>query len=203
MQDDRPTPVRAARRGRPRSFDLDAATAAALRTLWTKGYEATTVEDLVEATGVSLSSLYAAFGNKHGVLEAALARYDRDRDDLLGPLEHCETGLEELHRFLGRVRRAVSEAGVPGCFMVNTATEVAPRDERIAAHANRYRERVRDGIAQALRRAVELGELPALEEEDILGRARLLQAALYGVQVAARSGDREEALATADALERQ
>jgi AcrR family transcriptional regulator len=203
VQDDRSTPARSPRRGRPRSFDLDAATAAALRTLWTKGYEATTVEDLAEATGLSASSLYAAFGSKHGVLQAALARYDRDRDELLGSLEHGTAGLDDLYGFLDRVRRGVTEPGSPGCFMVNTATEVAPRDERIADHAHRYRERVRDGIAAALRRALDRGELPHMGPEEILGRARLLQAALYGAQVAARSGASQEALHTVGALERQ
>jgi TetR/AcrR family transcriptional regulator, copper-responsive repressor len=203
VQDDRSVPAAAPPRGRPRSFDLDAATAAALRALWTKGYEATTVEDLVEATGLSTSSLYAAFGSKHGVLQAALARYDRDRDDLLGPLERGTEGLDDLRGFLDRVRQGVTDPGSPGCFMVNTATEVAPRDGRIAEHAHRYRERVRDAVADTLRRATDRGELPPMGSEEILGRARLLQAALYGAQVAARSRASREALATVDAVERQ
>jgi hypothetical protein len=87
--------------------------------------------------------------------------------------------------------------------MVNTATEVAPRDDRIAERANRYRERIRDGIAAALGCAAARGELPPEDVEDITSRARILQAALYGVQVAARCGATEEALATVDALERQ
>ncbi len=171
--------------------------------LWAKGYEATTIEDLVEATRLAPSSLYAAFGSKHGVLQAALARYDRDRDDLLGPVEQGTAGLGDLRQFLEHVRRGITEPGSPGCFMVNTATEVAPRDERIAEHAHHYRERVRDAVAAALRRAAERGELPPMSPEEILGRARLLQAALYGTQVAARSGASQEALDTVDALERQ
>jgi AcrR family transcriptional regulator len=195
------TAVPPARRGRPRSFDLDAATGAALRALWAKGYEATTIEDLVRATGLAPSSLYAAFGSKRGVLEAALARYDRDRDELLAPLERGEAGLDDVRLFLASVRRGVIEPESPGCFMVNTTTEVAPRDERIAEHAHRYRERVRDALAAALERAAARGELASVDAEQAKGRARLLQAALYGVQVAARSGATDEALATVDALE--
>ncbi|WP_026127404.1 TetR/AcrR family transcriptional regulator [Nocardiopsis lucentensis] len=203
MQQDRSAPVRAPRRGRPRSFDLDAAVAAALSTLWDKGYEATTIEDLGRATGLSPSSLYAAFGSKHGVLEAALTRYDRDREDLLRPLEHGSGGLDDLRGFLDAIRRGLTEPGHPGCFMVNTATEVAPRDDRIAERAHRYRERVRNGLAAALDRAAARGELPAGDVEDTTSRARLLQAALFGVQVTARSGATEEALATVEALSRQ
>ncbi|GAA3784011.1 TetR family copper-responsive transcriptional repressor ComR [Streptomyces chiangmaiensis] len=178
-------------------------TAAALRTLWTKGYETTSIEDLVQATGLAPSSLYAAFGSKQGVLEAALARYDRDREDLLAPLERGSGGLDDLRRFLSSIRHSLTQSDGPGCFMVNTATEVAPRDDRIAERANRYRERVRDGIAAALGRAAARGELALQDAEDITGRARLLQAAVYGVQVAARGGATEEALATVDALRRQ
>ena len=187
-------------RGRPRSFDRDAAAAAALGVLWAKGYEATTVEDLVAATGLAPSSLYAAFGNKHGVLQAALARYDRDRDLTLMPLEAGSAGLDDLRQFLTGVRRAITAGEGPGCFMVNTATEVAPRDDVIAQCTNRYRERIRDGVAAALDRAAVRGEI---ERSVTLDRARLVQSCLYGALVAARGGAAGEAAAVIDALERQ
>lgn len=170
-----------------------------MRALWGKGYEASTVEDLTAATGLAASSLYAAFGSKRGVLEAALARYDRDRDELLRPLEHGTEGLADLRCFLESVRRAVAGPDGRGCFMVNTATEVAPHDPGIARLANRYRERVRDAIAATLTRAAARGEIPGW---DVLGRARVLQSGVYGALVAARAGDPAEARATLDALER-
>lgn len=203
MQTDPAAPAGAPRRGRPRSFDLDAATGAALRMLWAKGYEATSVEDLVQATGLAASSLYAAFGSKHGVLEAALARYDRDRDELLAPLEHGTAGLEDLRRFLEAVRAGVIGPGGPGCFMVNTTTEVAPRDARIAERTHRYRKRIREAVTCALARAAARGELPPEDAAQADDRARIIQATLYGAQVAARSGATDDALATLDTLERQ
>lgn len=200
MQAEYSTPSERPRRGRPRSFDLEKATAAALHALWTKGYEASSVEELGKITGLGPSSLYAAFGNKRGVLEAALTRYDRDRDVLLATLEHGSEGLADLRRFLEQIRRSTAEPGTPGCFMVNTATEVAPRDDRIAAQTNRYRERVRDGIAAAFGRAITRGEIQSV---DVMGHARVVQATLYGALVAARAGAADEALAIIDALERQ
>lgn len=157
----------------------------------------------MHTTGLAPSSLYAAFGSKHGVLKAALTRYDRDRDELLNPLEHGSAGLDDLQRFLTAIRRSLTQRGTTGCFMVNTATEMAPHNDQIAEHANHYRERVRDSIAAALRRAIARGELSPEGAEDVTGRARILQSALYGAQVAARSGATQEALATVDALERQ
>jgi AcrR family transcriptional regulator len=188
------------RRGRPRSFDLDAATASALRVLWVNGYDATTIDDLVVATGLAPSSLYAAFGNKRGVLDAALARYDRDMGVVLAPLESGTAGLQDLRRFLRRVRKLITTPDSPGCFMVNTATEVAPRDGHIAERTSRYRERLRAGLAATLGRAIARGEIPPVERLD---HARILQASLYGALVAARAGGADEALATVNALERQ
>ncbi|WP_084337689.1 TetR/AcrR family transcriptional regulator [Actinomadura oligospora] len=199
MESDRSGQTPGARRGRPRSFDVDTAAEAALRTLWAKGYEASSVGDLVTATGLSMSSLYSAFGSKRGVLEAALTLYDRNRDDLLAPLERGNEGLEDLRRFLEALRQSVSEPGIPGCFMVNTSTEVAPHDSGIAARTSRYRDRVYAGITAALNRAVASGELPPGDVQD---RARILQAGSYGALVVARAGDTAEARTIIDALMR-
>jgi TetR/AcrR family transcriptional repressor of nem operon len=60
---------------RTREFDTEAAVERAMRVFWCKGYEATSISDLVEATGVQRGSLYAAFGSKQGLYHAALDRY--------------------------------------------------------------------------------------------------------------------------------
>ncbi|NUR84214.1 MAG: helix-turn-helix transcriptional regulator, partial [Nonomuraea sp.] len=60
---------------RTREFDTDAAVERAMDVFWSRGYAATSIQDLVEATGVGRGSLYAAFGSKEGLYEAALLRY--------------------------------------------------------------------------------------------------------------------------------
>jgi TetR/AcrR family transcriptional repressor of nem operon len=181
------------RRGRPRSFDLDEVTAAALRVLWAQGYEATSVEDLVAGTGLSLSSLYGAFGSKRGVLDAALARYEQDMETMIVALEHGSSGLDDVTVFLDVVRGAVRGSDLPaGCFMVNTMVEVAPIDPGIAALTSRYRERLHHGITAALRRAARSGEISRGTATD---RARLIQAAVFGMLVTARAGAPDAATA--------
>lgn len=189
------------RRGRPPGYDRDAVTAAALDVLWRKGYEATTVSDLVEATGLSPSSLYGAFGSKSGVMEAALARYDRDRDALLAPLEHGEHGLTDIRRFLAAVRDSMTTADAVGCFMVSTTAGAAAHDPVLAQRTSAYRARVRDGLCAALQRAAALGELSHATSRVLRRRALTLQAALYGAHVARRAGEAAEAAETVDALE--
>jgi TetR/AcrR family transcriptional repressor of nem operon len=199
-----PVPVRSdatrSRRGRPRAFDVEAVTASALRVLWRQGYAATSISDLVEATGLSPSSLYGTFGSKRGLFRAALERYDRDVDAVLGPLAHGAGGIDDVIGFLARVRPLVAAPGSPGCFMVNTMNEMSPRDPDIAARTHRYQARVRSSLLAALSRAAARGEIDAATLED---RARLIQAGVFGALVAARAGAGDEALATIDALERE
>ena len=81
------TETKARRRaGRPRVFDTDAALDKAVRLFWQRGYEATSMADLVAETGVAAASLYGAFDNKAGLFAAVIERYaatsGRDLSDL-------------------------------------------------------------------------------------------------------------------------
>ena len=62
-------------RGRPKVFDRDAALDKAMTLFWQHGYEATSLSDLVEATGAKAPTLYAEFTNKEGLFRAVLDRY--------------------------------------------------------------------------------------------------------------------------------
>ena len=65
-------------RGRPRSFDTEAAVGRAMEVFWSRGYHATALPDLLAATKLSRGSLYAAFGDKHSLFLRALDRYVAD-----------------------------------------------------------------------------------------------------------------------------
>lgn len=197
-----PTPSHATRprRGRPRGFDIDAATGAALRLLWQRGYDATSVDDLVAATGLSFSSLYGTFGSKRGLFQAALDRYDRDVDAVLRPLAEGHGGVDDVTAFLARIRRHVAAPHSPGCFMVNTMSEFSPRDAEIAERTHRYQLRVRSSLHAALTRAATCG---GIDPDTVDDRAHLVQAGVFGALVEARSGASDDAVAAIDALERE
>lgn len=189
------------RRGRPRSFDVDTATGEVERVLWSQGYRATSVEELADAAGLSVSSLYAAFGNKQGVLQAALARYTQEMAELLEMLEAGTKGLADVSTFLSRVAAALDSSDQPqGCFMVNTMIEVSHGLPEIAEITSTYRRRVEHSIAVALRRAANAGEIPAGTVAD---RARISQAALFGALTAARAGDSDAARSGIASLRRE
>lgn len=119
------------RAGRPRSFDQQVALSDALDVFWRKGYEATSLDDLTEATQLSRSSFYAAFGSKRELLLHAYRRYaDAFHADM--------KALADAHDDTSAALRAVVKALVDtrpddrGCFCVNAIVELAPSDPELA-----------------------------------------------------------------------
>ena len=138
---------------RPKQFDPERALVQAMEVFWARGYDATSVADLVRATGVNRFSLYEAFGDKHGVFKRALQHYDSVffqffLDDLADPAEGAAAIVRCLRNM--ETRLATPEAA-RGCFMLNTAGELAGRDPVIA---RRLKRRLRD-LENALTAAIE------------------------------------------------
>ncbi|WP_163687224.1 TetR/AcrR family transcriptional regulator [Mycolicibacterium gadium] len=189
------SPASPRKRGRPREFDLDAATAALERALWSRGFRSTNVEELAADAGLSLSSLYAAFGSKQGVLDAALARYECEMSGMLSELESATRGLPDVERFVGRVRAVIDDPASPsGCFMVNTMVEVGDGVPEVQRRTATYRRRIERALKSALDVAADNGDIEVGSAAD---RARLIQAALFGALAASRAGD---AVAARDGL---
>jgi len=172
---------------RPKSYDKDAAIAAARDLFWERGYEATSVADLEERTGLNRSSIYAEFGSKHGLFEAALECYaDRVIVVLHDGLRDGAAGLDAVAGLFTRLAELLEchpILGTHGCLMVNTIAELAARDERIRLAAARYRDRVRSDFSVALSHAVAAGDIHA---DSVEARARLLAAALMGIWLTVR-----------------
>jgi TetR/AcrR family transcriptional repressor of nem operon len=116
---------------RPRSFDEDAALHAATDLFWRNGYAATTVRELGAAMGLGLPSLYNAFGDKHGLFARCLDRYlDGSMRPRIRQLEASRRPRAAIAAFLEEIV-ARSLADPRGCFLVNSALEVAPHDEGV------------------------------------------------------------------------
>lgn len=189
------------RRGRPRAFDLDAATAALEEALWRRGFRSTSVEELAADAGLSLSSLYATFGSKQGVLDAALARYEDGMSGIIADLESPRRGLPDIERFVRRVRAVLDDPNSPrGCFMVNTMVEVGDGIPEVQQRVAAYRRRIERALNGALELAEADGDIESASSQD---RARLIQAALFGAFAAARAGDAAAARAGLHAISRE
>jgi TetR/AcrR family transcriptional regulator, transcriptional repressor for nem operon len=114
---------------RPREFDESAVLEAAALCFWKQGYEATSVRDLVEHTGITAASLYNAFGDKRALYEKALDHYVEDsiadrirRCQSLPPLQAIEAFFNEI------VKRSLDDRDRKGCMLVNAALDGTPND---------------------------------------------------------------------------
>ena len=116
--------------GRPRAYDERAALDAALQVFWTKGFEATKLDELTAAMGLSRSSFYAGFGSKEQVLLAALSAYSETALAALAELAHKPEG-DAVPAMLSAL--ADPKGGPRGCMLVNCITELAPHNAEVAA----------------------------------------------------------------------
>jgi TetR/AcrR family transcriptional repressor of nem operon len=133
----------------------------------------------------------SSVGNKRGLFDAALHRYEAYMAEALDGLVNGTKGLADVVRFVERVREGIVGVGRPsGCLMVNTMVELAPADPDIAMLTERYRGRIRASLQAALDRAAEGG---AMARRESAPRASLVQAALFGALVTARAGGTAEA----------
>lgn len=127
----------ARKRGRPRAYDPDVVLEKALEVFWQKGFAATSLDDLVEATGVNRPSLYAGFGDKEALYLKAMERYQRQIADQLDEVltcNGCTGGLRGIIRryFDVMIRAYTGEAEHPlGCAFMCTALTDAPQHESI------------------------------------------------------------------------
>ncbi|MEZ6015491.1 MAG: TetR/AcrR family transcriptional regulator [Planctomycetota bacterium] len=174
---------------RPREFDVDRALGAALETFWSKGYEATSMQDLTEAMGIQKGSLYKAFGDKKTLFLRALELYlGNGRRQLAAALGEGPPA-DALQAWLRAATRAGCAQGEPrGCFVVNATVELAPHDPEVAAITGEHWRKVERLVSEVLRRGQASGTIRA--DRGAAEMARLVVGFLAGAMVLARQGPR-------------
>jgi TetR/AcrR family transcriptional repressor of nem operon len=172
--------------GRPREFDEGKALDAAMRLFWARGYHATSISDLTEATGVYRNSLYATFGDKKTLFLRALDHYmegaaARFAERLAPPTPALE-GLREALKHYSRI--VASASGPRGCLATNTTIELLPQERDVAARIARGFRGMIDMIEDAVRRGQREGSI----KRDLVPRdaALYLYSFAQGLRVAGR-----------------
>src|SRR5580658_7365774 len=196
----RQAPVRLPR-GRPRSFDAEAAVERAMGVFWSRGYHATALPDLLRATKLSRGSLYAAFGDKHSLFLRALDRYIADAlariDVELAPRHAPVDGLRAY--LAGYVERTSGANGRRGCLLAATAMELAGQDVEVGRRVASFFKAMEARVADALCRAKKAGQLADGVEPS--SAARILVCFVEGLRVVGKTAPaRITSQATADAL---
>jgi TetR/AcrR family transcriptional repressor of nem operon len=173
------------RMARPREFDEEVVLDAAVQCFWTRGYEATSVKDLMERTGLTAASLYNAYGDKRAMFRAALDHYIES--SISARIRRCEAlpPRDAIRSFFDDIlRRSLSDRDRKGCMLVNSALEMAPHDQEF-----------REMIAGTLERieafflaCVEAGQADGTITSSLpaVGLAQHLLGVLMGVRVLAR-----------------
>jgi TetR/AcrR family transcriptional repressor of nem operon len=168
---------------RPREFDPDAALNRVMETFWGKGYEATSLDDLCEATGLSRSSLYATFGSKRDLLLRSVDRYGKKRNPLIAATLTQPLPINDAFAALARqiIDQIVTGPGRRGCFLGNCAAELPRGDRAALARVRQGLESTEATFRHALAMAKTRGELPSGADVDAL--ARFVMAGFQGLRL--------------------
>jgi AcrR family transcriptional regulator len=190
-------------RGRPLSFDRDAALEQAMHVFWERGYEAASISDLTSAMGITPPSLYTAFGDKEHLFLEAIERYGK------GPGGFGQRALDEEPTARGSIERLLEEAATEltqgchplGCMMVMAATNCSVAAEHIQVALAKRRALGVANMQARIQRGIDAGELPAGTDAGVLAN---FYATIYqGMSMQAKDGmSRDSLMATVDAAMR-
>jgi TetR/AcrR family transcriptional repressor of nem operon len=173
---------------RSKEFDPDVALQRALELFWRKGYEATSMTDLVEHLGIGRASIYATFGGKSELYLKAYDRYLENGIDFIGLLSRPGPALPAVRALVERyAEESARDTDHRGCFVVNTAVELAPHDPALARRVEANWDFVETALTSALTRARAQGELEPGKDPRAL--ARFLLTVMQGMRVLGKSSD--------------
>lgn len=185
-------------RGRPRQFDKEEALDVALRLFWRHGFEGTSIAALAEKIGVTVPSLYLAFGNKESLFMQAVAHYGHYSDGMYVRAFEQATAREVAHAILWGEVELVARGDTPkGCLMVQAALATGPGAEEVQTTMSSLRRKAEAEVAARFQRARRAGQLPPGWKPEAL--AGYLMTVTAGMAVQAKGGaSRAELLRVAE-----
>ena len=177
-----------------KQFDVDDALTKAMNAFWARGFEATSMRDLVDCMGIKRGSIYATFGGKRSLFIRALRRYDDvHRGEWVAGLRKSDSPREAILGAFEDAIGAVLEAGSrDGCLLVNTALELSPHDPEISGIVGHGLAEMEGFFREMIEAGRESGEIPA--HVDPVDTARSLLSLFIGLRVLSRSRPEEPLL---------
>jgi len=179
---------------RTRTFDPSAALSTAVDLFASKGYSDTSMDDIVNATGVSRYGIYGTFGNKRELFEQALERYaDGMGRQLYLRLLEPDASLAHIRRiFDERIGDMCSTEERKGCLFVHTAMQLAAEDEELQGVLQKFMKRMSKAFSIGLESAKARGEVR--EDLDTAAAGEFLTNTQFGLAVLGRTGFSRESL---------
>ncbi|QTE35716.1 TetR/AcrR family transcriptional regulator [Mucilaginibacter gossypii] len=172
---------------RSKDFDEAEVLSKAVCIFWHKGYNGTSMQDLVDGLGISRSSLYDTFGDKHALYIKALDSYQKaGGNQMCDIINNTASAKEAIQKLLElTMRDLLNDEQRKGCFMVNAEIELAPHDVEVKNVVCRNEQQFEDAILQAIKKGQVSGEIR--NSQDSLALARFIMNAVRGMQVSAKA----------------
>lgn len=184
---------------RPREYDEDEVLSQVVDTFWRRGYEATSVSDLMESTGLAKGSLYKGFGDKRALFLRALERYlDSAAESFFECAREQPTGRDALEALLLMIAGYSTCTGERrGCFAVNASIELASHDADVRKVLRRHNRTAEKLFVQLVEQGMDDGSLrPGLDPAVVAG---CVTTVMNGLQVRSKLGlTKDQARATVD-----
>ena len=146
---------------RSREFDEQKVVETATELFWAKGYNAVSTKDLIDAFGISRSSMYGAYKDKRSLFILALQHYRRTASAAMTEGMKSNKSFKEkmadiLHSI---IKETITDSKSKGCFIVNTAIELAPHDNEILEIIQENRKTILSDMQNAIQEGIDNGEL--------------------------------------------
>lgn len=173
---------------RTKEFDETEILDKAIDLFWFKGYNGASIQDVVDSLGLSRSSIYDTFGDKHKLYISALEQYRKQSAGALINMakqsSHPLQTIEQLFEML--TNESVNTVCHKGCFMTNSTIELAPHDPEIQKIVKDNMQDIEDAFYLLVKKGQDLGEIN--QQSDAKALARFLFNTISGLRVAAKSG---------------
>ena len=173
--------------GRPREFDREEALRKAKQVFWQRGYEGTSISDLVAVLGIASARIYAAFGSKENLFREAVALYLSEEGAFADAVMREPDTRQAIKQLLVRAVETYTRENQPrGCMVVLSLTNYASDNEALMTWLADSRRKRTTGIIQRIQQGVQSGHLPATTDAQALGD--YVATLLHGISIQARDG---------------
>lgn len=172
---------------RTKDFDENEVLSKAIQLFWFKGYNGTSMQDLVDALGISRSSLYDTYTDKHTLFVKALESYQNTGAAKIQEIiDQTALAKETVKKMLELATNdLVRDEQQKGCFMVNAEVEVAPHDAEIGALVCKNDQQMEDAFYRVIQKGKDSGEIK--NQQDARALARFMLNTIKGMRVTAKS----------------
>jgi TetR/AcrR family transcriptional repressor of nem operon len=172
---------------RTKDFDEQAVLQKAICLFWNKGYNGTSMQDLVEGLGISRSSLYDTFGDKHQLylkaLDAYRLQYGTQLCKLTGESASAKEAIRQILDLV--ITDLLADEQRKGCFIVNAGIELANHDQDVNKMICQTEQQLEQAFAKVIRAGQEKGEIE--KDKDAQALARFLNNTVKGMQVSVKA----------------